>query len=198
MADELKHLIEKIQKEGVGIADAKAREIETAARTRADEIVGRAEKDALKIVGEAEAKAKRLEESTRATLKQAGRDLLIDLKKEIGAVLGRVVAAQVKETLKAEDVARLVNDLIRQNAHAAGPVVVTLNPQDLEKVRAGALGSLKAEVQKGLRLQGSDEIRAGFIISFDAGRSSFDFTDQALSDHITNVLRPKLKEFLET
>jgi vacuolar-type H+-ATPase subunit E/Vma4 len=198
MADELKHLIEKIQKEGVGIAETKAREIEAQARAKAAEIVARAEKDAVRIVAEAEAKAKRLDESTRATLKQAGRDLLIDLKKEIGATLGRVVVAQVREALNVDDVARLIHDLIRQHAQATHGTVITLNPQDVEKVRAGALASLKAEVQKGVRLEGSDEIRAGFIISFDAGRSSFDFTDKALAEHITTVLRPKLKEFLET
>jgi len=58
------------------------------------------------------------------------------------------------------------------------------------------LKELKEEAKKGIVLQPSDEIRAGFMISFDKGKSYFDFTDKALGEYISIHLQPRLRDLL--
>jgi vacuolar-type H+-ATPase subunit E/Vma4 len=45
-------------------------------------------------------------------------------------------------------------------------------------------------------LKSSDGIESGFVISFDAGKSIFDFSSQALSDYIGKSLRPEVNKLL--
>jgi len=71
-----------------------------------------------------------------------------------------------------------------------------LRKEDLERLREGFLSELKDAVKKGIVLKPSEDILGGLTISYDAGRSLFDFTDKALTEYITSYLRPKLKEVL--
>jgi len=190
MSEDLNALIEKIQAEGVEIAQAKAREIEAQARKEADAIIAKAKQDAQAILSKARAEAARTEESTMSLLKQAGRDLLINLKKEVNAALERIVNMRVKEALTADEASRLIISFIKDAPKDARQDIVV----SLEK---GFLNELKEDVKKGVTLKASDDISAGFTISVDAGKSHFDFTDKALTEYIINHLKPKLKEILK-
>ena len=46
-------------------------------------------------------------------------------------------------------------------------------------------------------LKPAEDILGGFTISFDSGKSQFDFTDQALAEYIGQYLKPKLEEILQ-
>ena len=83
MAEELKNLIEKIHQEGVKAAEDKASDIENEAKRQAKAIVERAEKEAKDVIAEAKGKIAEMEGSGKVSLKQAGRDLLLSLRKEI-------------------------------------------------------------------------------------------------------------------
>ena len=41
------------------------------------------------------------------------------------------------------------------------------------------------------------DIRAGFVISYDGGKSQWDFSDKALAEYIGSCLNPKLNVILE-
>jgi len=46
-------------------------------------------------------------------------------------------------------------------------------------------------------LTSGEEISGGFTISFDSGKSCYDFTDKALADYIGTYLKPKLNQILQ-
>ena len=196
MAEELKNLIEKIQEEGVQAAEARAKSIEAEARSRADEIVARAEAQARDIVGRAKEEVAKMEASSEATLKQAGRDLILSLKKEIAAILDKIITAEVHKALTPEEIGTLLTALVKQQGSSAD-VVISLNKEDAEKLEKGSLATLKGELKRGITLKPSEDIRAGFIISFDAGKSHFDFTDKALAEYLGLHLRPKIAQLLK-
>ncbi|MFA5099565.1 MAG: V-type ATP synthase subunit E, partial [Candidatus Omnitrophota bacterium] len=108
MADQIKELIEKIQAEGVQAAQDKAAEIENEARQKADWIVQKAQAQAKKIAADGQDAAARMQASGQAALQQSGRDVLLSLKKEIGAMLQRVIASQVAAVLTAEELSRII------------------------------------------------------------------------------------------
>lgn len=198
MAEELKAFIEKIQEEGVRAAEDKAKEIGRRAAADAAGIVNKAKKDAEKMIAETREKIARMEASGHASLKQAGRDLILTLRKEINSMLERLVASHVHKALSAEELSAMINTVLKDcHKDEKREIVITLRKEDLEKLEKGFIGELRAELKKGITLKSSDDIHGGFMISYDAGRSYYDFTDRALAQYLYNSLKPGLAGILE-
>ncbi len=198
MAEDLKGLIEKIHEEGVKAAENKAKDIESEAKLRAQAIVDKAEKNAEKIIAEAKNEVARIEKSGEASLKQAGRNIIISLKKEIESLLNKLITLEVREELSPQVMTKILATLIKNyKDKEKADVIVSLGKEDLKKMEKGFLKKLKNEVKKGITLKARDDIRAGFVISYDSGRSHYDFTDKALTEYIGLYLRPKLRDILK-
>ena len=129
---------------------------------------------------------------------QAGRDFLLSLRKEISAAIERIILQDVRQALSPETMHKILAEAIKHyGAGQKGEAVVTLKPEDAEALEKHYLAKLKEETRKGIILKPSGEISGGFTISFDAGRSQFDFTDSALADYIGTYLKPQLSEILK-
>ena len=196
MAQEIKDLIAKINEEGVKAAEAKAKEIEEQARNRADEIVKKAKAEAEKLIAQARDEIVKMQDNSSVLLKQAGRDLILSLKTEINAVLERLILSGVRQALSTDELTKILTALIK-NYSGKENIVIALSEEDARKLEKGFLEGLRAEVQKGIALRPSEDIQAGFIISYDNGKSSFDFSDKGLAEYIGSYLKPGLKEILQ-
>ena len=197
MAEEIKDLIAKIQEEGIQLAQAHSGRIKSDAEKEVSQIIAQAKIQAEKIIEQAKDQAKKTDDSTRAALEQAGRDMLISLRQEIIAMLERLIKRDLRQALTAEELAKIIAGLIKNTPLDTGSqIVVSLNPPDKEKLEAGFLKQLISETKKTVVLKSADIIDSGFIISFDAGKSIFDFSGQALSDYISGCLKPELSKIL--
>lgn len=197
MADQIKELVEKIQQEGVQAAEEKARQIEHQAQAKAEAIVRTAEAQARQLLEESRRQIERNEQSSKAALQQAGRDMLLNVKSQIMAVLERVIRQEVAHSLSGEELAKIIAALVKDYCHQEHKnTLVAVNPDDKQKLEQLFSQKLTAELKKGLELKASDAVRAGFVISFDAGKSQFDFTEKALSEYIAQILNPRLAELL--
>ncbi len=198
MAQEIKELIARIQKEGVDAAEKQSAQIKAEAESAAKKIIAEAKAEAEKIIERAAADAKKTEASTKSSLKQAGRDLLIGLRKEVGSMLDNLVKQGLRQALNAEELAEIIRNLINSAPLSLGSqIVVSLAPQDKEKLEKHFLKQLAEETKKQIVLKSAHEIGSGLIISFDAGKSSFDFSDQALTEYIADSLKPELAQVLK-
>ncbi len=197
MAQDLKNLIDKIREEGVKAAEDKARAIEGSAKKLADGIISDAKHEADSIVKEGREEVKKMEESSYASLRQAGRDILISLRKEINSMLFKITAARVKDALTPGEMAKVINAVIKDGLSASKEgVIVSANPKDIEKLEQSLIAELGGEIKRGVTLKRSDEITGGFIISYDAGKSYYDFSDKSLAARISFRVNRKLKELL--
>jgi len=198
MAEELKGLIEKIQEEGVKTAETRAKAIEEEAGAAAKIIIGKADKKAEDIVREAKEKVARMEESGKTSLKQAGRNLMISLHKEVNDLLENIVTSRVKEALTPEEMVKIITIIAKEAATAKkNDITISLNKKDLEKMEKGLFAELKKQLKHEITLKSSEDIRGGFTISYDEGKSHYDFSDEALAEYIGSYLRPKLAEMLK-
>ena len=197
MAEELKELIEKIQLEGVKAAEDKASAIDSAARKRADEITASAAKEAERITSEAREQVGRMEEGAKNSIKQASRDTMLSLRKEIASMLERLVAAHVHKALSAEDMAKILVTIIKGCGHDKDRIVVSLKKEDLEKVEKALFSELGQEAKKGITLKSASDIHGGFLISYDSGKSYFDFSDGALAEYLASHLKPALGDIIK-
>ncbi|MBP7056179.1 MAG: hypothetical protein KBB52_04950 [Candidatus Omnitrophica bacterium] len=198
MTEDLKGLIEKIQEEGISAAEAKAHAIETEAKKRASDIIEDARKKSEDMIHSAKKEVERSRESTEATLKQAGRDLILSLRQEINSILGKLVEYHVHKALNPEGISHIVASLLKnQNRPEKDGIVITAKREDLEKLEKALLEELGHKAREGITLKPSDAIRGGFIISYDSGRSYFDFSDKAIVDYISEFLRPRIASILK-
>ncbi len=198
MAENIKGLITKIQQEGIEVAQDKAREIASQAETEAKAVINQAKAQAEVMVDQAKAEIARTQKSADASLKQAGRDLLLSLRKEIGLMLKGLILKQVQDSLDASELKDILNKLIKQaSAGEKDEVVVSLAERDLAKIEKGLIAKLSAEVKKKVKLVPSGEISGGFIISYDSGKSHFDFSDTAIAEYLSLHLTSKLGQVLQ-
>lgn len=197
MPEELKDLIEKIKRDGVQAAEEKAAQIESEAKAKAQALLSRAKKDSEKIISDAMSQAGKLKESGQAALKQAGRDMLITLKKEIVTLLDAVAAKSVGTALTGSDLVNILKDLIKaQTESEKKDMVITVKSEDLDRLEKALLADLSKEMKKGITLKASDDIKGGFLISYDSGKSYYDFTEDALAGYIASSLKPRLASIL--
>lgn len=199
MTEDLKGLIDKIQQEGVQAAQEKAKSIEQAAILKAQDIIEKATKESQKLLATAREQIDKAQASADAQLKQAARDLIISLRKEISAILDRIIMLNVRKALNPEELGVILTALIKDYAskQEQGSVIVSLSKKDLEALEQNLLAELKTEAKNRIVLKSSDDIQAGFIISYDAGKSHYDFSDKALAEHIGRHLEPHLAEILK-
>jgi V/A-type H+/Na+-transporting ATPase subunit E len=197
MADQIKELIEKIQTEGVQAAQSKAQEIENEAKEKADWILQKANAQAKKIIEDAQDTAKRVQSSGQAALGQTGRDVLLSLKKEIVSMLQRLIQAEVGALLKPEELSKIITSMANTYGSKSGSdIAVFLNDQDKQALEKHFLEKLKMELKKGIELRLQEDIRAGLTISFDNGKSQFDFTDREIANYVGSFLQPAIAKLL--
>ncbi|MCX5698398.1 MAG: V-type ATP synthase subunit E family protein [Candidatus Omnitrophica bacterium] len=197
MAQEIKDLIAKIQQEGIQAAQEQAARIKTEADRVSLKIISEAKIQAQEIIEQANSQAQRLADSTQAALRQAGRDLLISLRQEIISMLDRLIKLDLRQALTVEELSSIIGALIKNAPPSLGSqIIVSLNKLDQDKLEQGFLRQLAQETKKSIVLKSADGIDSGFIISFDAGKSIFDFSGRALSDYICSRLKPELNKIL--
>lgn len=197
MAEEIRDLIEKINQEGIMAAEEKAQAIEASAKQRADEILDKAKREAEEIIAAANDRVRREDEKEKTLLAQAGRDLLLSLRKEINAMLGHIVVSEVRHALTPEALSEIIKEAVRNySAGEQSDIMVFLTARDLEILEKHYLERISEETKKTILLKPSEEITGGFTISFDNERSYHDFTDKALADYIGTYLKPKLNRIL--
>lgn len=198
MAETLKELIDKIQQEGVKAAEEKVKRIEEEARRQAEAILEKATKEAKAITEKAHEESRKMEEAGKAALKQAARDLLLTLRSEIMAALERLTVTEVRKALTGDALIKIITALIKDTVgKEPGKVVISLNKDDIENLEKGFLGKLGDEIRRGITLRPTEEIRGGFLISYDSGKSYFDFSDNSLAEYLAIHLKPALANFLK-
>jgi V/A-type H+-transporting ATPase subunit E len=198
MAEEIRDLIEKINQEGIKAAEEKAQNIEAAAKQRADDILDQAKLEAEEMIAAAKDRIFREDKKGKTLLVQAGRDLLLSLRKEIDAMLGCIVVSDIQQALTPEALFKLLLEVVRNySAGERSDITVFLNKEDLETLEKFFLHKLREETKKKIILRPAEEISGGFTISFDNGKSCYDFTDKALAEYIGTYLKPKLNQILK-
>jgi len=200
MTERIQELIDKIKDEGIQAAEAQGREIEAQAQKRADEMIAQARKEAARILAAAQTESQKTRDVVESALKQASRDMLLRLRQEITKTLESIMMKDLRESLSPEVMAELIQKIASGylNNAQAGDIQVALSGGDLKKLEEGFLNKLKGALKQPLVLKSADNIRSGFTISFDQGKSCFDFTDESLAEFLSQYLNERVTEILKT
>ncbi|MDD5194541.1 MAG: V-type ATP synthase subunit E family protein [Candidatus Omnitrophica bacterium] len=199
MSEDLKGLIEKIQQEGINAAQARAQEIEEEARKYAKKLIEDARIEADKMLEQAKEQISLAQAGSEVSLKQAARNTLIALRQQITSMLHNLITLEVRRSLSNDELLKIIVKLLSEYREKGtnAQIIISLNKENLEGLQQSLLAQLKGDLKSKIILKASDEVKAGFIISYDAGKSAFNFTDEALAEYISAYLDPKLDQILK-
>lgn len=199
MSQQLNDLIEKINRQAIQNAEAKAKDIETEAKKKAEEIILQAKNYAQQIIKETKEKMDKETQMHQAKLQQATRDMLLDLKSQLQQILLNIVKKEIRSVLTPQELVTILSIIIQrkdQGNDFPDQITVELNNQDAQKLQEYFLEKLQSNLKKELILRPATDIQAGFRISFDQDKSQFDFSEQALAEYVFRYLKPGLQEIL--
>ena len=200
MTQQIQELINKIKQEGIEQAQTKAKEVEAEARKKAEDIINEAKQRAEQLIANANTEAKRLNDTTQITLKQTARDMLLSVRKEIQILFNKIIAQEVHKAITPEELAQLISLTVKgslQNKNNGADITVHLSEHDLKKLREGLLVKIKEEVKHPIKFHSSEGLGTGFTISFDSGKSCFDFSDKSLVEYLSQYLNQELSQLLK-
>ncbi|MBN2658714.1 MAG: V-type ATP synthase subunit E [Spirochaetales bacterium] len=194
---QLKELIEKIKTDGVKTAEDKAAEILRNAEIKSAEIIDNANKTAQRIKEEAKTEAARSEQSGREALKQAGRDLIIDVKGQIGDLFTGLIKAGTAEVLTGKALTDGIASVLGNWKGNVEDLSVLVSEKQLSEIDKELKSRLAKEIKAGLEVKPYKGAAAGFRVSEKDGKAFFDFTDDVLADYLSRYLNATLAETLK-
>ena len=199
MAEELQHLIERLQQEAVATAEQQAARIVAQAKAQAARLVREAEERARAGLAQAEKDAEAYTERSRRTLEQAARDLLISVGQGVQNILADIVAEAVEQALKPAVLEQLLVRMVEAYAARQGEesrIEVLISPADQKELVRFFADQYRQRLVRGIELHVDNEIFKGFKVSFGDGSVYHDFTREAIAESLTNFLRPQLAEIV--
>lgn len=195
---QLKELLEKINQEGVKSAEEKAAEIVAAAEKKAEDLVAQGEKKAASIVENARQEAERFEQSGKDALKQAGRDLVLNLEKEITLLFDAVLKKKTAESLKGEALKSSVVSVVKGwTEKGSADIALLLSDDDFTAMEKELNSALAAEMKKGVEIKPSKNVDAGFLISEKDGSAYYNFSADGIAEILAESLNPRLAAILK-
>jgi len=200
MSQHVQELIDKIKSEGIQAAKQEAGEITKQAQDQANKINEDTMTASDQLLQNAKKDIKKMHESTHMALKQASRDMLLALRNEIENMLKKIISSQVKDSLSSDQLANIITEVIKSSSEAdqlAPDIRITLNIKDLKKLEESYIAKLKEKVKGTIKLKASNDINKGFTISYDAGKSNFDFTDESLAQFLSQYLNSQVSDLLK-
>ncbi|MBN2040842.1 MAG: V-type ATP synthase subunit E [Spirochaetes bacterium] len=193
---QLKELIEKIRKEGVGEAEEKAGRIIEDAKTSASEIIEKARKEASEIIAKAKDEQAQMENTGKDALKQAGRDLILTIKGKLTSIFDSLVKKEVSGALKDDVISELIPVIIKEWSVKNKGIDVLLSREDGKKLEKSLLNKLSDELKSGVEIKVHQGIKSGFRISEKDGESYYDFTDEGVAESLVQYLNPVLADII--
>ena len=189
MAEDLQYLIDRIQKDAIDKADSDATSILTAAKEKAAQIIKEAEAEAKLKLEKADKEAQVYTERSERALEQSARDVLITVGKRLEKMILDILALQVEKSLSESTIKELLLSLAK---NYTSDVQVALSEADVNKLTSFILGEFKKQLNAGVQVENDSSVRFGFRVKLDGGKVSHEFTNEAMADALSALLRPQL------
>ena len=199
MSEDLQPLIDRIQKQGVDKAKAEADRILENAREQAAEIVREAEDKKKRLLEQAREESRIYEERSIKTLEQAARDVLITVSHGIENIMSDLVAESVDQAMDEQLLRDMLIKIVDRCAAKSGDVRwdVLVSPEDKEKLIQFFADLYKQKMAAGVQLKADNDILKGFKVSFHEGNVYLDFSNEALAESLSGLLRPHLADIVK-
>ena len=177
-------------------AEQEKETILTDAKSEASKIIANAKKEAEEIIANAKKEAETMKHNTESALKIAAKQsidrLKLALEKE---VLTATVATPVKDAMNSEALIKeFVSEFLKIYA-GKGSFAIELPAALKEKLASYVKSQIDATGTKEIKL-GDETLPSGFAVKASDGALRYDFTDESVTELLTEYIRPELRKAL--
>ncbi len=200
MAEELQHLIDRIQREAIEKSEMEATQIVARAKTQAATLVKNAEAQAKAILEQAERDSQVFVQRGQKTLEQAARDLLITVGQGIEKILDEIVSEATKQALDTDTLKEMMLPLAQAYAKEEGPrnrIALLVGEQDQKEIIAFFAEAYRQKLIGGVDIRADNNIFKGFKVRMVDQHVEHQFTDEAIAEALCNFLRPHMAEIVQ-
>ncbi len=191
----VEQLIDRIKAEGVETAKAESSRIVQEAEEAARHKLREAEHHAESIRADARADADRFQASAEAAVRQAARDLLLQVEDQLRRMLDAVTREQLDQALVGETLAKAVITLLQNWTPDGSDSIAVLVPEDqLPAVEKAVRAALSAKLRDGVSIQPVSGISAGFQVREKDGSAYYDFSTAGIAEIMGAFLNARLSE----
>ena len=176
MEIQIQDLVQSIKRDGIEEAQKQADAIVAAAKEQAAQIIAESKVQAEKNIDA----ANREIESSKALIKQAERDAVLSVKKDLEQMLERIMAEKVAKDLSEKSLASLIIAAIG----GEDPAKYTV---EIDEAKSAVKSVLAKQIEKGLEIRPVKGMSGMKLVCKD-GSGFFDFSDE----EIAALLRPFL------
>ena len=198
MTEDLQHLLEKIQKDGVDKAETESTRIIDEAKTKAQQLITKAEDEAKALIEKADKDAVAFEEKGKVALEQACRDTIIATKTGIQAAISSVISAETAAAMTNDDtLSGMLLKVVEAYCATSTSTEVHVNESDVEKFKQFILNKLSEDARQGIEIKPESAVSNGFKVIIKDKNMEHDLTDKAISESLSQILRPHIADILD-
>lgn len=192
MAEELQHLLRKINDDYLKKAEAEKDDILGKAREEAAKLVADAEREAAAIVEKGRKEAENFRRRAEAAAGQAARDVVLALRSELESRLRKSIGKAAGEALTPQFMAEIIKELARHYGDSRDGVAILAGRRDADQLREVVKSTLAASFKADPAVFPNAGIKSGMQVSFNGGEEYFDFSDAAVSELLESYLGGEL------
>jgi len=201
MANTIESFVEKLQVEGVQVAEQEAQKIRSQAEQQVEEIIQKANEQAEKIIADAQSQSQTIFEKSQSELQLAVRDTILRLRQILANTLRAVLVKPVEEQLSNHDfLAKLLPEIIMEYVRADckhhPDIKINVSPQTYNRMAEWAIGELrKSAEEKGASVDLKGTLaQAGF--EYQVTEGNVEVTVDSVVDTLAELTGPRLREIL--
>jgi V/A-type H+-transporting ATPase subunit E len=190
---QLKELIDTIHRDGVDKVRQESETLLRQARAQAEGIVATAREQADALLANARSEKERLEHSGRESLKQASRDLLLGVRKQLQALFSSLLKEKSREALADREITAAIAAMIANWTPERQDKIEILLPRQRFDALAKALRSALAEkIAAGIEIKASADVVNGFRVAEKDGNAYYDFSAESIAESLSQFLSPAM------
>jgi V/A-type H+-transporting ATPase subunit E len=194
---QLKELIETINRDGVDKARQESETLLRQARAQADEIVAVAQTQANDLLANARQEQERLEYSGRESLKQASRDLLLVVRKQLEAVFSVLLQEKTREALKDKEITAAIAAMISNwTPERQGKIELLLPQKQFDSMAKILRKAIADKIAAGIEIKVSAEVVNGFRVVEKDGQAYYDFSAASIAESLSLFLNPLMAKIV--
>jgi len=194
---QLKELIDTIHRDGVDKVRLESEALLRQARAQADEIVAAARAQADALLANARREQEQLEHSGWESLKQASRDLLLGVRKQLEVLFSALLKEKTREALKDREITAAIATMISNWTPERQDKIELLLPQDQFDSMANALRKAMAEkIAAGIEIKAAAELAHGFRVAEKDGNAYYDFSAESIAESLSLFLNPAMAKIV--
>ena len=199
MNSKIQQLTETIYNEGVQKAREEAEAIIQEAKDVASKIKAEARKEADKLMNDTKVKSQDLQKQVESEIKMSLNQAVSSIKQEITRLISlQVIKPSVSELFSDKEYLKvLISNVVKGWMEKEDlDLKVILSESDRGQLESHFKNNLAAELNKGLEVTFSSNIKSGFKIGPSDNSYLISFTDDDFTNFLKGYLRPKTSQLL--